>query len=250
MAYELLCWWRMSDRSRISQREVPPTFGARLRTERERRKISIASIAENTKILGALLEGLENNDVSRWPTGFYRRAFIRAYATAIGLDPEPVVREFSERFPDPDAAPPPLPPGATAPLLPPASDAVAGKPPAVRVAVPESRTWFSGGRLIRAARFRCFAVAIDAFVLSVMGLGLFAVLGSFWAPLTIATATYYFGSILLLGNTPGVCLFAARRPPSTDRHAIGGGLPSFRQAIAKALRRNHWRDVGHPTTAS
>ena len=64
---------RVSDSSSLS-------FGARLRYERERRKISIASIAENTKILGALLEGVERDDVSRWPTGFYRRAFMRAYA--------------------------------------------------------------------------------------------------------------------------------------------------------------------------
>src|SRR6266508_227843 len=77
-------------------------FGARMRDERERRNISIASIADSTKILGALLEGLERNDLSRWPSGLYRRAFMRAYASAIGLDPDAVVREFVERFPDPD----------------------------------------------------------------------------------------------------------------------------------------------------
>jgi hypothetical protein len=54
-------------------------------------------------------------------------------------------------------------------------------------------------------------VALDAFVLSVISVGCFVVFGTFWAPLSIAVATYYFGSILLLGNTPGVCLFAARR---------------------------------------
>ena len=83
------------------------SFGARLRRVREHRRISIASIAESTKILGALLEGVENDDVSRWPTGLYRRAFMRAYATAIGLDPEPIVREFIARFPDPEDTPRP-----------------------------------------------------------------------------------------------------------------------------------------------
>jgi hypothetical protein len=55
---------------------------------------------------------------------------------------------------------------------------------------------------------RLFAAAVDLFVLSVMGLALFVVLGMFWAPMCLATAAYYSVSILLLGNTPGVCLFA------------------------------------------
>ena len=65
---------------------LPDSLGARLRAQRLSRKVSIASIAESTKILGALLEALEHDDVSRWPSGLYRRAFIRAYATAIGLE--------------------------------------------------------------------------------------------------------------------------------------------------------------------
>ena len=55
---------------------------------------------------------------------------------------------------------------------------------------------------------RCFAVAVDLFVVSVMGLALFAVIGMFWAPAFLATTAYYSVSILALGNTPGVCLFA------------------------------------------
>src|SRR3954466_9948073 len=81
--------------------EPAPTFGPRLRQERERRQISLKSIAENTKISRSLLEALERDDVSRWPTGIFRRSFVRAYAKAIGLDPDEVVREFGERFPDP-----------------------------------------------------------------------------------------------------------------------------------------------------
>jgi hypothetical protein len=56
----------------------------------------------------SLLEELERDDVSHWPTGIFRRAFIRAYALAIGLDPDAIVREFLERYPDPveDFVPP------------------------------------------------------------------------------------------------------------------------------------------------
>ena len=77
------------------------SFGGRLRYERERRQIPLRSVAESTKISVPLLDGLERDDVSRWPSGIFRKSFIRAYAEAIGLDPEPVVREFVELYPDP-----------------------------------------------------------------------------------------------------------------------------------------------------
>ncbi len=92
------------------------TLGTRLRRERERRHIALASISENTKISASLFEGLERDDVSRWPSGIFRRAFIRSYAAAIGLDADAIAKEFLERFPDPaevapaesaDAAAPP-----------------------------------------------------------------------------------------------------------------------------------------------
>ena len=179
------------------------SFGARLRAERERRQISIASIADTTKILGALLEGLENDDVSRWPSGFYRRAFFRAYAGAIGLDTEPVLREFAARFPDPEEGAPPL--SIDTDLM----SSPTANHPLLRLTLADGGPFFTGGTVIRSLRPRLRAVALDAFVLSVVGLSLFVVLGTFWAPLSVAVAAYYFGSILILGNTPGVCLFAS-----------------------------------------
>lgn len=94
--------------------EPAPTFGPRLRQERERRQISLTSIAENTKISRSLLEALERDDVSRWPTGIFRRSFVRSYAQAIGLDADEIVREFVERFPDPSARPARVAPPAAA----------------------------------------------------------------------------------------------------------------------------------------
>lgn len=79
---------------------MDPSFGARLRSERERQQIALSTIAAETKIKRSLLEALERDDVSRWPEGIFRRAYVRAYARAIGLDPEAVVREFLERYPD------------------------------------------------------------------------------------------------------------------------------------------------------
>ncbi len=91
----------LSTVERGSFHPMPDTFGARLRDRREREQIPLQTIAEQTKIKASLLEALERDDVSHWPGGIFRRAFVRAYAQAIGLDPDTVVREFVELFPDP-----------------------------------------------------------------------------------------------------------------------------------------------------
>jgi len=77
------------------------TFGARLRQRREAQGIALETIASETKIKLSLLEGLERDDVSRWPGGLFRRAFVRAYAQLIGLDPDVAVREFLAFHNDP-----------------------------------------------------------------------------------------------------------------------------------------------------
>jgi transcriptional regulator with XRE-family HTH domain len=77
------------------------SFGARLRQRREERQIALTSIAEETKIKVTLLEGLERDDVSHWPSGIFRKAYLRAYAHMIGLDPDDALREFLELYPEP-----------------------------------------------------------------------------------------------------------------------------------------------------
>jgi transcriptional regulator with XRE-family HTH domain len=80
---------------------MPESFGARLRRQREGQRVSLAAIAEQTKIHLPLLEELEQDKVTHWPSGIFRRAFIRAYADAIGLRPDDAVREFLALYPDP-----------------------------------------------------------------------------------------------------------------------------------------------------
>jgi transcriptional regulator with XRE-family HTH domain len=75
-------------------------FGARLRQRREALGIDLEAVAHRTKIKLSLLVALERDDVSGWPGGLFRRAFIRAYAQAVGLDPDSAVREFLADFPD------------------------------------------------------------------------------------------------------------------------------------------------------
>ncbi len=75
------------------------TFGPRLRRQRERRGISLETIASVTKVSADLWDGLERNDFSRWPSGVFARAFVRDYARAIGLDGDEIVSEFCRLFP-------------------------------------------------------------------------------------------------------------------------------------------------------
>ena len=67
---------------------------------RERRAITLESIADSTKIGLPLLEALERSDVSHWPKGIFRRAFFRDYAAAIGAPVEEMLHEFSRLFPE------------------------------------------------------------------------------------------------------------------------------------------------------
>jgi transcriptional regulator with XRE-family HTH domain len=78
------------------------TLGARLRHRREQQGIALTTIAAQTKIKASLLAALERDDVSQWPSGIFRRSFVRVYAEAIGLDADTVVQEFQTAHPQPD----------------------------------------------------------------------------------------------------------------------------------------------------
>jgi transcriptional regulator with XRE-family HTH domain len=78
------------------------TFGPRLRSERERRGITLETIEAATKVGVHLWAGLERNDFSRWPSGISARAFVRDYARVVGLDADEVVDEFCRLFPQGD----------------------------------------------------------------------------------------------------------------------------------------------------
>lgn len=78
------------------------TFGPSLRRQRLKRGVSLQSIARNTKINQDLLEGLEQNDFSRWPHGIFARAYVRSYALEIGADADATVNDFCKYFPNGD----------------------------------------------------------------------------------------------------------------------------------------------------
>jgi cytoskeletal protein RodZ len=71
-------------------------LGIRLKRAREERKLTLREIAVETKISVTALEALERGDYSRLPGGIFGRAFVRAYAAKVGLDPDTIVDEFQE----------------------------------------------------------------------------------------------------------------------------------------------------------
>jgi transcriptional regulator with XRE-family HTH domain len=82
----------------MTEREA---FGLDLRRVRERQGLTLGEVCERTKVSIGHFSSLEHGDISRWPTGIFRRAFIRSYARAVGLDPEALVDQFARVFPDP-----------------------------------------------------------------------------------------------------------------------------------------------------
>lgn len=78
------------------------TFIARLRRHRERNRISLEEIGSETRIKREQLEAFERGDLTVWPRGIYARAWIRGYASVIGLDPIDTVDEFCKLFPQGD----------------------------------------------------------------------------------------------------------------------------------------------------
>ena len=75
-------------------------FCLALKAARERKGITLAEIADATKIPAFLFAGLERNDLRRWPKGLFRRSFFRDYAGAIGLPVAESCAEFVRLFPD------------------------------------------------------------------------------------------------------------------------------------------------------
>lgn len=70
-------------------------LGGRLRQARERRNLSLRQVASSTKISVGILEALEQNDLKRLPGGLFSRAFVRSFASEVGLDPDEAVLLFA-----------------------------------------------------------------------------------------------------------------------------------------------------------
>ena len=61
--------------------------GQRLSEARKRRNLTLADIARSTRIPVHFLDAIERDDVDHLPPDFFARAFVRTYATEVGVDP-------------------------------------------------------------------------------------------------------------------------------------------------------------------
>jgi hypothetical protein len=190
----------------------PTSLGAYLRRERESRGLALRTISESTKVSVALLEGLEAGDISRWPGGIFRRAFVRSYAQCVGLDPDDVVRRFERQHPPPESAVSVLEPGAPV--------AAAGEQP--QAAGIPNRPLQMGG--MPTQRTRLLGSAADLTVAAILAFGS-AAAGSrlLWPVLLIAA--YFAVGIVLTGTSPMVALLnhepSANPLQPTDRAGVG-----------------------------
>lgn len=75
-------------------------LGEVLRTERERRRLSIHDVEENTSIRSLYIEAIENGDYDKLPGDVYTKGFIKNYANFLNLNGDELVKRFTaERNP-------------------------------------------------------------------------------------------------------------------------------------------------------
>lgn len=182
------------------------TFGPRLRSERERRGISIDAMVGMTKVGADLWRGLERNDLSKWPSGIFARAFIRDYAKAVGLDADEVVDEFCRLFPEGDRRAGRL-IKAHAELIghdpSEVEDAALVPPQGDRRAIARERKEEARVRRIRFAP-RTVSAAIDiASTLTLAALGAAISGAGFWASAGVTAVVYFSVSTIFTGASPG-----------------------------------------------
>jgi cytoskeleton protein RodZ len=85
-------------RARHSVRRDDMNIGGDLRHAREQRGWSLEELSIRTRIAVSKLAAIEANSFERLPEGFYRRAYLRAYAREVGLDSERVVDSYRTQF--------------------------------------------------------------------------------------------------------------------------------------------------------
>jgi cytoskeleton protein RodZ len=73
-----------------------PSFGEKLKLEREKRAITLEEISLSTKIGMRMLQALEEDKYNQLPGGIFNRGFVRAYAKHVGLDEDQAVADYLE----------------------------------------------------------------------------------------------------------------------------------------------------------
>jgi transcriptional regulator with XRE-family HTH domain len=70
-----------------------------LRRARQARGVTLQDVAAITKLSPLVLQRMEKGDFEALPAGVVGRAHVRAFARAVGLDPDEVLRGLADRLP-------------------------------------------------------------------------------------------------------------------------------------------------------
>lgn len=155
-----------------------------LKDVREHRGITLAEIAERSKVSEGLYAALERADVSRWPMGIYRRSFFRAYALALGLPVEAALSEFLLLF---------------------SEEGEQRMSPALATSSGPLRMTLAGRRWLRTSRLQMVAALTDVIMVAAITSAV-----AWWMPIGIGTAVavvsviYYSLATACLACTPGI----------------------------------------------
>ena len=193
-------------------------FCRRLRIMRERKGITLAAIADATKIRASIFASFEHNDLRAWPQGLYRRAYFREYARLFDDRLDESCEEFNKLFTDePEAASP-------SPDAPPAR-AVRALDADLRLVL--DAKWHGP----KTAVLRRLAAAVADVTLVAIISGVMMLASGFGAVVTIAAVAvgYFTLGTVLFGESPAswmlahrdaiVALFAAADEPATAEPA-------------------------------
>jgi len=71
-----------------------PSFGEKLKQEREKRQMTLEQISASTKIGTRMLQALEEDKFNQLPGGIFNKGFVRAYSRCVGLDEDQTVAEY------------------------------------------------------------------------------------------------------------------------------------------------------------
>lgn len=73
-------------------------FGAALKRAREAQGISIGDMAARSRLSVQQVRALESESTAELPEPVYVRAFIRGVASVLGLEPDPLVADYTARY--------------------------------------------------------------------------------------------------------------------------------------------------------
>ncbi len=72
------------------------SIGETLATYRREAGLTITQVSSQTRIRETVIRAIERNDFTSCGGNFYARGHIKGIARAVGIDPEPLIREYDE----------------------------------------------------------------------------------------------------------------------------------------------------------